>query len=552
VKFAPGHFFEHLIAGPWVPSAFLFLWAARIVFALLALCGYARGQCVGGVCPLPGPVFEGALEQLPFALPGRPQPPLASSARPKPHTVRIKIPDRDGAYSCGSGSLVALAADGAALVVTNKHVVADGSGQAIVEFRGAAAHDVVQGKVVAIDPTYDLAAIELARAPRDAQPVTVAERLPAIGDQVIAAGFGSDPYLETAGAIHAWSSPRLDLPGDWFNCTSSSRQGDSGGPVFFADGTLAGVRWGGDPQGSVAVQCRRVRAFIQRLGNRWSLRPCPAPRGGGAIAPRQQPPPVRTYSSPGPSPAPLYDDAPTPPKVDIGDLPGPAPEHEAGPEATTPPPAADSQLADRLGELEKKLAELSSQRAQPGQPGKDGKPGEAGQPGSPGLKGDPGPTGPPGKSPTLDAAALREIMGPLLPTPWQQSLNAILVAAGVTTPAAGVVWLTILLARRLRARAANHDVQRPAPPGNYPASTRRPRPRVSPAPPPAVHTHSERTENRYTRVPVTDPEGEAYREAMRKEAELTPQLAPYLERLEASKQQILHGKRVAAKQAPSQ
>lgn len=54
-----------------------------------------------------------------------------------------------------------------------------------------------------------------------------------------------------------------------------------------------------------------------------------------------------------------------------------------------------------------------------------------------------------------------------------------------------------------------------------------------------------KTETRFVRVPETDQESEAYREAMRREAALEPKLAPYVERIEATKSQLLHGSKAA-------
>lgn len=56
-----------------------------------------------------------------------------------------------------------------------------------------------------------------------------------------------------------------------------------------------------------------------------------------------------------------------------------------------------------------------------------------------------------------------------------------------------------------------------------------------------------KTNTEYVRVPVTDPEGEAYREAARRLVSLTPGLAPHVEQLEAVKNQLLQGQQVQQK-----
>jgi hypothetical protein len=56
-----------------------------------------------------------------------------------------------------------------------------------------------------------------------------------------------------------------------------------------------------------------------------------------------------------------------------------------------------------------------------------------------------------------------------------------------------------------------------------------------------------RTETRYVTVPTTNEEAEALKEAMRREAELNPQVAPYLSRIENVAGQILDGRKAAGR-----
>jgi hypothetical protein len=64
-----------------------------------------------------------------------------------------------------------------------------------------------------------------------------------------------------------------------------------------------------------------------------------------------------------------------------------------------------------------------------------------------------------------------------------------------------------------------------------------------------------RTQTRYVTVPATDDEAEALKEAMRREVELNPEVAPYLSRVENVAQQLLSGRKAAqgnrARQAQS-
>lgn len=49
------------------------------------------------------------------------------------------------------------------------------------------------------------------------------------------------------------------------------------------------------------------------------------------------------------------------------------------------------------------------------------------------------------------------------------------------------------------------------------------------------------TKTEYVRVPEIDPEGEAYREALRREVRLEPKLQGYVERIESTKEQLMAG-----------
>lgn len=53
-----------------------------------------------------------------------------------------------------------------------------------------------------------------------------------------------------------------------------------------------------------------------------------------------------------------------------------------------------------------------------------------------------------------------------------------------------------------------------------------------------------RTETEFVRVEVSDEEGEAYREAMRRVGKRDDRFAGVMEQIESSKKQILHGRKV--------
>lgn len=134
----------------------------------------------------------------------------------------------------GSGCLVG--GYGTARVLTAAHVV-----------RGAVEIQVhlydsrwFLGKVVALDNTKDLAMIDLGKV-ADVEPAQIEFRTrPSVGDAMWMLGFGPDHRLSVdTGPVKRFvtmggNSPAMDI-------SAHARQGDSGGPVFNADGKVVGV-----------------------------------------------------------------------------------------------------------------------------------------------------------------------------------------------------------------------------------------------------------------------------------------------------------------------
>ena len=160
--------------------------------------------------------------------------------------------------SLGSGVAVA-SRDGQTLILTAWHVVQDG-GDCTVSGKPA--------RVIGIDAVWDIAAIIV----DEVLPVAhLSNRVPIIGDTLTVCGFGSGDYLEATGRVIKFYSP-MDAPeSDFVAMTASARSGDSGGPLFYSDGTVGAILFGSDSIGAHGAHCVRVRKFLATLQNYESL-----------------------------------------------------------------------------------------------------------------------------------------------------------------------------------------------------------------------------------------------------------------------------------------
>jgi hypothetical protein len=172
-----------------------------------------------------------------------------------PAVVRVVVPE-GRSTSLGSGALVAVN-DQYGLVVTNWHVVRDGSGTATVifpdGFRSAAT-------VVRADRDWDLAALVIWR-PR-VGPIPLAADRPQIGEPLWIAGYGRDSYRMAGGQCTHYLSPGGGLPYDMIELSTGARQGDSGGPILNQRGELAGVLFGAAWGRTSGSHCLRVKQFL--------------------------------------------------------------------------------------------------------------------------------------------------------------------------------------------------------------------------------------------------------------------------------------------------
>jgi hypothetical protein len=227
---------------------------------------------------------------------------------------------RAGSTCYGSGTLVRKE-DGRGLVLTCAHLFRGGIGEVNVAFPGASQH---KARVLAVDETWDLAALEIAEP--SPEPIAIAADPPQPGESLQSCGFGSDGrYWCSQGRVLGYARPAGGTTRETLTLTGSAREGDSGGPVFNARGELVAVVWGTDGRTVEGTYCGRIRRFL-----------------AGIVAPGRRPAPLRPVP-PGASPP-----ATTPPPA-------------AAPPAQNPGPAAGSLLEELRRRLESQ-AETVGQR----------------------------------------------------------------------------------------------------------------------------------------------------------------------------------------------
>jgi S1-C subfamily serine protease len=181
------------------------------------------------------------------------------SQAPHPAVVRVISPERNSA-SLGSGTLVDVS-DRHGLVITNWHVVKDAAGNVIVSFPDGFQ---TPGYVIKTDRDWDLAAVAIWRPKVD--PVPIAPAVPARGEPLTIAGYGSGNYRAQTGRCMQYLSPGIGLPYDIVEVSAAARHGDSGGPIFNSRGELAGVLFGEGEGMTSGSASGRVRWFLASLG----------------------------------------------------------------------------------------------------------------------------------------------------------------------------------------------------------------------------------------------------------------------------------------------
>lgn len=295
-------------------------------------------------------------------------------------TVKIETdPDQYGRGSSGSGVIVRLA-DGRMPVITCRHVVSGHREVTISVYRGKRYRALVRG----IDSRTDLAILQAAFA-GDESASRLSDRAPTQGETVYLTGYpqGIDEPYSRSGQFLRYLPPAFARSGAGATSILSTG-GDSGGGIYRADGTLAGIlAWG---EGSVSTgngpTWQDLRSFVERSCGPGGCYPIsgigigigairqPPRMPGAGLGPQVQPPTI--------APVPI------------------APATPAGPSLSDLERLSD----ERMKRIEAGIDELRKLRAQPGPVGPRGPAGTqgpAGKDGLPGKDGAQGPAGPPGR-----------------------------------------------------------------------------------------------------------------------------------------------------------
>jgi S1-C subfamily serine protease len=176
-----------------------------------------------------------------------------------PAVVRIDVNGQGNVVYHGSGTLVAVNGQGG-IVITNWHVIRDGVGDIVARFPNGFVADAT---VIKVDKTWDLAALVIARP--NTEPVKISANIPKIGDALTIAGYGRGTYRQSSGRLTQFCSPGTAEPQEILEVTTAARNGDSGGPIFAQDGTLAGVLFGSISGTTNGSHSGRVQSFLQSI-----------------------------------------------------------------------------------------------------------------------------------------------------------------------------------------------------------------------------------------------------------------------------------------------
>jgi hypothetical protein len=179
--------------------------------------------------------------------------------------VRISNTAGGGGRFWGSGTHLN---DG--MIVTCAHLFREGGREVVgnIEVHFIDGH-ASAAKLLSIDHPWDLALLKL-ESPPAYQGTSLVSETPKAGDRTYHGGFGGSgqPVLQH-GTIRDFHTYTAGASRDWLETTGSVRQGDSGGPIYAADGRLIGVLWGADAATTSGTQAGRVQAFLANAQPRY-------------------------------------------------------------------------------------------------------------------------------------------------------------------------------------------------------------------------------------------------------------------------------------------
>jgi len=143
-------------------------------------------------------------------------------------------------------------------VLTAWHVVRGNRDRIVVHFQDGSN---TSARVVASSDAWDLALLECEKV------ASVAAKLasePTVKESLTIAGYGPHPstWRESSGRIVGRARPSREHAMDHIIISTPARQGDSGGPVFNADGHVAGILWGSEGSRTYATHSGRIRAWL--------------------------------------------------------------------------------------------------------------------------------------------------------------------------------------------------------------------------------------------------------------------------------------------------
>jgi S1-C subfamily serine protease len=232
----------------------------RLLVPAFGLCTCFVAFVNAGTLGAPQPIEAGHLSGiLPHGAFAKPASGIDfTSQQPHPAVARIVVPEGD-ATSYGSGTLVDVR-DEYGLVVTNWHVVRDGTGEVEVIFPDGFRS---KARPLKVDADWDLAALVIWRP--TAAAVKLAAAAPQPGEQLTICGYGSGNYRAATGRCTQYYAPAENLPQHLVELDVEARQGDSGGPIFNARGELAGVLFGASDGTTFGSFGGRVENFLASL-----------------------------------------------------------------------------------------------------------------------------------------------------------------------------------------------------------------------------------------------------------------------------------------------